>query len=142
MCAAAHRSGQAIRLTRTSAPHALSYHLTSHYGVPHGFAVALTLPHVWRWNQGVEQADCADPRGPDFVRTRMSQLARMLDIDEQHAAAAVRAWIAHLGAPTELAEIGLVTPNQFSKWQSSVNQQRLANNPRRLTCPLDELVRP
>jgi alcohol dehydrogenase len=62
MCAAAHRSGQAIRHTRTSAPHALSYHLTSHYGVPHGFAVALTLPAVWRWNQGVGQADCADPR--------------------------------------------------------------------------------
>ncbi len=142
MCAAAHRSGQAICLTRTSAPHALSYHLTSYYGVPHGFAVALTLPQVWRWNQGVEQADCADPRGPDFVRARLSRLAGMLDIDEQHAAAAVRAWIAHLGAPTELAEIGLVTPNQFSKWQSSVNQQRLANNPRRLTCPLDELVRP
>jgi alcohol dehydrogenase class IV len=72
----------------------------------------------------------------------MSRLAELLDIDDQNAATAVRQWIAQLGAPTELAEVGLHTPTQLAMWQSSVNQQRLANNPRRLTCTLDELVCP
>ena len=33
-------SGKAINITRTTVPHALSYILTSHFGIPHGHAVA------------------------------------------------------------------------------------------------------
>ncbi len=39
----AHLSGKAINITRTTAPHALSYALTSRFGVPHGQAVSLTF---------------------------------------------------------------------------------------------------
>ena len=45
---AANRAGKAINLTTTTAPHAMSYKLTSLYGIPHGHAVAMCMPHCWR----------------------------------------------------------------------------------------------
>ncbi|MBR1766792.1 MAG: phosphonoacetaldehyde reductase, partial [Bacteroidales bacterium] len=44
---AANHAGQAINISQTTAPHAMSYKLSSLYGVPHGHAVALCLPEVW-----------------------------------------------------------------------------------------------
>ena len=43
MLVGAHYSGKAINLSKTTAPHALSYGLTRELGLPHGHAVALTL---------------------------------------------------------------------------------------------------
>ena len=44
---AANLAGKAINLTTTTAAHAMSYKLTSLYGIPHGHAVAVCLPLVW-----------------------------------------------------------------------------------------------
>lgn len=44
---AANLSGQAINITQTTAPHAMSYKITSLYKYPHGHAVAVCLPYVW-----------------------------------------------------------------------------------------------
>lgn len=44
---AANYSGKAINLTKTTAAHAMSYGLTSTYGLAHGHAAALSLRAVW-----------------------------------------------------------------------------------------------
>lgn len=44
---AANYSGRAINLAQTTAAHAMSYKITSLYGLPHGHAVAVCLPHIW-----------------------------------------------------------------------------------------------
>tara|TARA_Y100001978_G_C23540553_1_gene359533 strand:- start:68 stop:790 length:723 start_codon:yes stop_codon:yes gene_type:complete len=44
MIEASNLSGRAINITKTTAPHALSYALTSFFGLPHGNAVAILLP--------------------------------------------------------------------------------------------------
>jgi len=49
MLMAANLAGQAIAITRTGVPHALSYLLSSKYGVPHGVAVATTMAPYLRW---------------------------------------------------------------------------------------------
>lgn len=49
MLVASNMSGKAINITTTTAPHAMSYKLTSLYGISHGHAVALVLPVVWRF---------------------------------------------------------------------------------------------
>ena len=41
-------AGRAINITTTTAAHAMSYKLTSLYGIAHGHAVALCLPYVWQ----------------------------------------------------------------------------------------------
>ena len=43
MCLAAFYSGKAISISKTTAPHALSYPFTSYFNIPHGHAVSLTL---------------------------------------------------------------------------------------------------
>ncbi|MDI9472846.1 MAG: phosphonoacetaldehyde reductase [Tissierellia bacterium] len=48
MLYASHIAGKAINITTTTAPHAMSYKLTALYGLPHGHAVAICLPKVWR----------------------------------------------------------------------------------------------
>lgn len=45
---AANLAGRAINITQTTAAHAMSYKITSLFGIPHGYAVALTLPYLWQ----------------------------------------------------------------------------------------------
>ena len=51
MCLASLLAGLAFSQTRTAACHSLSYPLTLTYGVPHGYAVALTLAPVMERNR-------------------------------------------------------------------------------------------
>lgn len=55
MMYAANLAGRAIHISRTTAPHALSYGLTSQYKIPHGHAVALCMEQVWGYT--MEQAE-------------------------------------------------------------------------------------
>lgn len=47
MLDASFQSGKAIRITRTTAAHAMSYRLTKTMGIAHGHACMLTLPTLW-----------------------------------------------------------------------------------------------
>lgn len=47
---ASYWAGRAIDISRTTAAHALSYYLTSHYGIPHGHAVYMVFEYVCRNN--------------------------------------------------------------------------------------------
>ena len=46
MLLAAHYSGRAINVTKTTAPHALSYGIRQATGLAHGFSVCLTFPEI------------------------------------------------------------------------------------------------
>ena len=50
MSIAANLSGKAISISKTTAPHALSYPFTAHFGIPHGHAVSLTLNEFLKFN--------------------------------------------------------------------------------------------
>ena len=47
----ANLSGMAIEHSMLGAAHACANPLTAHFGITHGIAVSLMLPHVVRWNQ-------------------------------------------------------------------------------------------
>ena len=47
---ASYWAGRAIDISRTTAAHALSYYMTSHYGIPHGHAVYMVFEYVCRAN--------------------------------------------------------------------------------------------
>lgn len=51
---ASYWAGRAIDISRTTAAHALSYYLTSHYGIPHGHAVYMVFEYVCRNNGHTE----------------------------------------------------------------------------------------
>lgn len=48
MLMASNYSGKAINIARTTAAHAMSYKLTTNYGISHGHAVALCIIPVWK----------------------------------------------------------------------------------------------
>ena len=71
---AANYAGRAINITQTTAAHAMSYKLTSMYGLPHGHAVAVCLPGVWEYM--INNPDkCTDPRGETFLNNVFENIA-------------------------------------------------------------------
>ena len=74
MMLAANLAGRAIAITKTTAPHALSYKITTEYSVPHGHAVALTLREFIEKNYEVNDDNCNDSRGSDYVKKNLNRL--------------------------------------------------------------------
>jgi len=133
MVRAAHLSGKAINTSKTTACHALSYTLTSRFGVPHGVAVALTVPSMLIFNSRVTDADCCDPQGPAEVHKRIDQILALLDCPSAESAAArIEELMGQIDCPTRLRQVGVRTPHDIATLVDTVNQQRLANNPRQL----------
>ena len=130
---AAHLSGRAIDITRTTAPHALSYTLTALHGIPHGHAVVLFLGPVLEFNAGITASDCHDPRGVPFVLERVKYI---LDLLGASTAAEGRKFLDRkldsLGLETRLETLGVTRPVELEGIVASVNSDRLRNNPRRL----------
>lgn len=75
---AANFAGRAINITQTTAPHAMSYKLTSMFGLPHGHAVGICLPVVWHYMiKHLEQ--CIDTRGKEYLQTIFDDIALALE---------------------------------------------------------------
>ncbi len=84
----AHFAGLAIENSMLVATHALANPLTAHYGLAHGLAIGLMLPHVIRFNAAAVaplydelawHADLLDgelTRGPEALAVRIESLAR------------------------------------------------------------------
>lgn len=134
LCRGSHLAGRAINITKTTLPHALSYHLTSKHGLAHGIAVAVTLPQVWRYNARVTSEDCLDPRGPGAVRQRMEIVQALLGAGTLEAVAErIEEFLTNVGCPRSLAAVGITSPHELATLAAAVNTERLRNNPRRIT---------
>lgn len=117
MMEAANLSGQAINIAQTTAPHAMSYKLTSLYGIPHGHAVAVCLPEVWEETAA---------RAGDSLRDTLREIESVI-------------------SPLEFREILrdlCITPPCSRRKEadlhllaSSVNPERLRNHPVTLDAP-------
>ena len=58
MCEAAHLAGKAICISKTTAPHAVSYPFTSLFNISHGHAVSLFFEKFFKFNyNNLEKAD-------------------------------------------------------------------------------------
>ena len=136
----ANLAGRAIDITFTTAPHALSYPVTSGYGVPHGAAVALFIAPILLFNSEVSTADCADLRGPKTTGRRIRRIVELLGCENSEGAAN-RIWqmLDQLQCPRRLRDVGVTTDEQVQAIAGKVNIERLANNPRRI--PADALSR-
>jgi alcohol dehydrogenase class IV len=130
MMTASHRAGRAINIARTTAPHALSYALTIGFGVPHGHAVAVTLGAVFAYNARVDRDATA---GDDTaVRGRLAELCALLGVaDAEGGRRKLDGLLRAIGLEGRLSALG-VTRADLPALVRSVNDERLANNPRRL----------
>lgn len=131
MQTAAYLAGKAINITRTTAPHALSYAFTSYYGIPHGHAVALSLPFFVKFNYAVTDADCLDKRGADAVRQRIELFFKAFNTDGANVINDLLKFFSKIGIETSISR--LISNFDRSIIIDNVNTQRLSNNPRKVT---------
>ncbi len=134
MARAAHFAGEAINITRTTACHAISYPLTSRFGIPHGHAVAVTMPSMFLFNSAVTASDVIHPRGPTFVRRQLRSLARALGAESPEGAArTIEALMQSIGLSTSLSAFGISRQDLNDIVQTGMTPERAGNNPRALT---------
>lgn len=82
-------SGLAISQTRTALCHSMSYPLTAHFGVPHGWACAFNMPAVLRLNRSAD--DGRFQRLEDVLNQGQSVSVSLEDrFDQLHALMGVR----------------------------------------------------
>lgn len=131
---AAYQAGQAINLTKTTAPHAVSYALSFGFDVMHGHAVALLGSVFFNYNYQVNDEDCLDPRGAIWVRERLNEILKMIDLPSlKKYEEVIRERIAELGLESSLSQLGITRAEDLS-WivDNGFNPQRVDNNPRKL----------
>lgn len=132
MSNAAYLAGRAIDLTTTTACHAMSYVLTQEHHIPHGHAVALTIPSVLRLNADINDENCTDKRGPEHTREAINLIVRtMRAVDVEDAAVKFERFMDNLGCDRCLGQFN-VKASDVDRLVASVDVQRLSNNPRRL----------
>jgi len=134
MAEAAFFAGKAINIAKTTAAHALSYPMTAHFGVPHGHAVALTIPELLVFNYQLTESDCHDRRGVSHVRYRIEEICALLGCSTlEKAKMTVLEMIASASLATDLSMLGISCPEHIRLVVENVNIERLDNNPRRLS---------
>ena len=120
---AANYAGRAINITATTAAHAMSYKLSSSYGLPHGHAVAICMPEAWRYI--LEHVDeSTDNRGAGFTLETMEQIADSISLEEFNSMLD-RMHISHPASKDKATEVEMLS--------HSVNTTRLKNYPMPVT---------
>ncbi|MCK5605969.1 phosphonoacetaldehyde reductase [Candidatus Pacearchaeota archaeon] len=134
MAQAAYLAGKAINITRTTAPHAISYPLTSFFGIPHGQAVAVTLSSMLLFNANVSSQDVSDKRGFEYVRKSIAELCQFLGTDSvDNAKEILDSLMLDIGLQTRLRKLGLKNQKDIDIIVANgFNPARVKNNPRML----------
>ncbi|MFA6404135.1 MAG: phosphonoacetaldehyde reductase [Salinivirgaceae bacterium] len=125
---ASYLAGKAINITKTTAPHALSYAFTSFYSIPHGHAVALSLPFFLVFNYGVTDVECKDPRGAKNVKDRIEKIVSILNVSVSESEIMLRELFNSIGINININT--LVDNFDPEIIMGNVNFERISNNPR------------
>ena len=113
MAEGSYLAGKAINISQTTAPHALSYYLTSKFSIPHGHAVALFLGHFFQINEKNTPKDLYSMLGMASASDCCVFWYEMMK---------------KCFLETSLKRWG-VMPSNVDEMVLSVNEERLSNNP-------------
>ena len=131
MLIASNLAGKAINIAKTTAAHSVSYPLTSYFNIPHGHAVALTLPHFIEFNNNVSSKNIQDGRGVEFIEDRMGELFTILKVKAADKARdKIIDIMKKINLETRLSRLGINRNNIDIIIENGFNRQRMKNNPR------------
>ena len=125
----ANYGGRAINITQTTGAHAFSYKITSMYKLPHGHAVAVGLPVIWKYMIGNFDR-CIDMRGHNYLEGIFNDISAAMGCNTPIEAIEV--------FEKMMGEMELGNPvagnreEELMLLSTSVNPVRLKNNPVRL----------
>ena len=130
MCLAANYSGKAISISRTTAPHAVSYPFTSYFGISHGHAVSLTLNNFLKFNyENMKYSNCNFNLKNRFKKifestntSNINDLLVFLDKIKKDS-----------NLESNFKKLGIDIKKDYQKIIQNTNEQRLSNNPIKIT---------
>lgn len=122
---ASHLSGKAINITQTTAAHAMSYKITSMIGPAHGHAVATVLPNLWEY-MADHMDKCQDPRGEAYLQTCFAEINKLFGCESTKESIQR---FRDLMQSMKLQSVFVSSQDELLELSSSVNAERLANNP-------------
>ncbi len=121
-------AGRAINITSTTSAHAMSYKMTTLYGIPHGHAVGVGLAHIWDYmNKNTDK--CIDKRGEAYLKQIFCDISKALGGKTAEEGAEI---YKNLLSEIEI-EGPKAQPDEIEILAKSVNVGRLKNNPVELT---------
>ena len=134
MAEAAHFSGKAICISKTTACHSISYPITSFFKIPHGHAVALTIAEMLDYNFKITDDDCNDSRGVKFVKQRIDDIIKLLDSpDELYAKSSIIDLMEDINVETKLEKLNIDKKAIEIIINKGFTANRMNNNPRKIT---------
>ena len=126
-------AGKAINITKTTAPHAVSYPFTTFFDIPHGHSVSLTLNYFLNYNYNLNEKDCIDKRGAKYVKNKIENLAKSLSYsDVKGFSLALDNLIKNLTLSINLNKLNISNQELIDYIIPNINYERVKNNPRKL----------
>lgn len=134
MSRAAHLAGKAINITKTTAPHAVSYAMTTYFGIPHGQAVCITMPEFLEFNFNVTEKDIAPGYDIQEAKTRNKDLLKIFGCNNITEGRQMIIDLIHgIGLRSKLSDLKIISTEDLNLISRNVNLERLKNNPRIVT---------
>ena len=129
MLLAANLSGKAINISRTTAPHAVSYPFTAHYGISHGQAVSITFNEFLKYNYDNKDKSLSKFNLEDRYKIlfKLTNTQNISELDKYFFFLKKSNSI-----EDRLKHLGINISKNINKFMREINVQRLANNPVKL----------
>jgi len=130
MMEGSHLAGKAINISKTTGPHAISYVLSTLYNIPHGHAVAITLPHFFEYNLKTGDALNLGYSITKLKQTRLGLLNQLKceTLNEGREKLGQLALVA--GLELKLSKLNTPKADEADQIVDNVNTERLGNNPK------------
>ena len=130
MCNASFFSGKAINISKTTAPHAVSYPFTAYFGIKHGHAVSLTLTDFIEYN--FLKKDYSDANFN--LDSRFKLIFETFKVNGlKDLIPKINKILSNINLETNFSKLNISGCNNIEKVVSNINAQRLNNNPVPLT---------
>ena len=81
---ASNLAGRAINISKTTSPHAFSYAFTSKYRIPHGQAVWLTLPKIFRIHLDIIKSKKFNGKNYDQLNELLHEIIELMGISKKN----------------------------------------------------------
>jgi alcohol dehydrogenase len=123
---AANLAGQAINISKTTAPHAWSYAISANYNLPHGHAVWITLPKIFVIHAEFSETGLSS----NELKEAMVKLKLILGISSKtNITEYFNKFLKDMDIAFDLSTDFNLTDDEKLILSKSVNQERLLNNP-------------
>ena len=127
----ANLAGRAINIAKTTAAHALSYSITTQYGIPHGHAVFLSIPNFLVYNFNLNTETTLDLDDVIMYKRKMENIFKILEVSDIRDAKIKLLQLAKtINVELSLSKLNIDKSELINVLDC--NLERLKNNPRKI----------